>query len=210
MKLEQDSSLQKKWQQLRKRSHEPRNRDELMRLTPTPVQLFWGALGLFVGIVATVIFLLVIAPEPPAVVVLPTSSSDVAITLDDAALSNLTAAGIAQAGLPFTITNIHTHILPNNKVQITGDVPILGGIAMRRLSATAKLTAEQGHVALHVTNATVGGFDLPGFVTQAIESSFNSQSAALTNSLNVDQTKYDVSGISSSNGKLTLKLRQAP
>jgi len=125
-------------------------------------------------------------------------------------LSNLTAAGLAQAGLPFTITNVHDHILPNNVVQITGDVPILGGIEIRRLSATATLTVEQGHVALHVKKASVGGFDLPAVVTDAIESSFNARSAELTNSLNVDSTHYAVSGISSSTGKLTLRLKRAP
>ena len=159
VKLDQERSIEQRWWLFRTRHRKPHNRDELMRLTPTRVQLFWGALGLLAGIVATVIVLLVIAPQPPAVIVIPSSASDVAITLDDAALSNLTAAGIAQAGLPFTITNIHDHILPNNEVQITGDVPILGGIITRRLSATAMLAVEQGHVVLQVRNASVGGFE---------------------------------------------------
>lgn len=207
----QERSIQQRWREFRERRQDKRrNRDELMRLTPTRVQLLWGALGLIVGIVATVIVLLVVAPEPPAAVVTPPSNSDVSITLDDVALSNLTAAGLARADLPFTITNVHDHILPNNVVQITGDVPILGGIAIRRLSATATLAAEQGHVALHVQKASVGGFNLPAVVTDAIESSFNARSAELTNSLNVVNTHYAVSGISSSIGKLTLMLKRAP
>jgi len=211
LKPGQERSIQQKWREFRERRRDKRrNRDELMRLAPTRVQLLWGALGLIVGIVVTVIVLLVVAPQPPAVIVTPPSNSDVSITLDDAALSNLTAAGLAQAGLPFTITNVHDHILPNNVVQITGDVPILGGIEIRRLSATATLTVEQGHVALHVKKASVGGFDLPAVVTDAIESSFNARSAELTNSLNVDSTHYAVSGISSSTGKLTLRLKRAP
>lgn len=210
MKRGQQRSIQQMWQQFRERRRDRKSHDELMRLTPTRVQLFWGALGLLIGIIATVIVLLVIAPEPPAVIVTPPSTSDVSITMDDAALSNLTAAGLAQADLPFTVTNVHDHILPNNVVQITGDVPLFGGIAIRRLSATATLDVDQGHVVLHVQSASVGGFDLPSVVTRAIESSFNARSADLTNSLNVDSTHYDVSGISSSSGRLTLKLKRAP
>lgn len=184
-------------------------RDDMLRLRPTPVQLLWGTLGLLIGIVATLVVLLLLAPEAPALVASPPATSDVAITLDDAALSNLTAEGLAQANLPFSVTNIHDSILPNDVVQITGDVPILGGITTRRLSATARLAVEQGHLVLHVSNATVGGFTLPAVVTKAIEAAFDARSASVTNSLNIDSTSYVVSGISSANGKLTIRLKRA-
>jgi hypothetical protein len=186
------------------------NRDDFMRLTPTRVQLTWGVLGLLVGIFATAIFLVAVAPEPLAIRIPPIAASDISITMDDAALSNLTAAGVAQANLPFTVTNIHDHILPNNVVQITGDVPLLGGIEVRRLSATATLTAEQGHVALHVKMASVGGFGLPAVATSAFETAFDARSAQLTRVLSVGSTHYDVSGVSSTEGRLTLRLTRAP
>ena len=209
MERSQQSSVQPVWRHFRRRSQQ-RDHDDFMRLTPTRVQLAWGVLGLLVGIFATAIFLVAVAPEPLAIQIPPPAASDVSITMDDAALSNLTAAGVAQANLPITVTNIHDHILPNNVVQITGDVPLLGGIVVRRLSATATLTAEQGHVALHVKDASVGDFGLPAVVVTAFEEAFDARSAQLARALSVGSTHYDVSGVSTSDGRLTLSLKRVP
>lgn len=170
--------------------------------------MLWGVGGLVVGIVLTALVLFLAAPEPAAVVKPPVSASDVSITIDDAALTNLAAAGIAQAGLPFSVTNIQAHIKPSDIVQITGDVPILGGLDMRRLSATATLGVKNGHVVMHITNASVGGLGLPSILVAAIENSFDVRSAQLTDSLTVDNTHYVVSDISSTSGELTLRLQQ--
>lgn len=179
-----------------------------LRWPPSRDQLIWAAGGLLVGIILTVIVLLGAAPEPPAVAKPPVSASDVSITIDDAALTNLTTAGIAQAGLPFSVTNVQAHIRPNEVVQITGDVPILGGLEIRRLSATARLAVQNGHVVMHISQASVGGLGLPSILVAAIENSFDVKSEQLTNSLVLDNTHYVVSDVSSTSGQLTLRLKQ--
>lgn len=179
-----------------------------LRRVPSRRSVVWGVGGLIVGIALTAAVLLLAAPEPPAVIKPPAGASDVSITISDAALTNLAAAGVAQAGLPFSVTNIQAHIKPNNVVQLTGDVPILGGLDTRRLSATAALDVKDGHVVMHITNASVGGLGLPSILVAAIENSFDVKSAQLTDSLVVDNTHYVVSGVSSTNGTLTLRLRQ--
>lgn len=179
-----------------------------LRWPPSRDQLIWAAGGLLVGIILTVIVLLGVAPEPPAVAKPPASASDVSITIDDAALTNLTTAGIAQAGLPFSVTNVQAHIRPNEVVQITGDVPILGGLEIRRLSATARLAVQNGHVVMHISQASVGGLGLPSILVAAIENSFDVKSEQLTNSLVLDNTHYVVSDVSSTSGQLTLRLKQ--
>lgn len=178
------------------------------RRPPRGGQLLWGVSGLIAGIVLTVLVLIWAAPSPPAVVKSPRSTSDVSITINDDVLTNLAAAGIAQAGLPFTVTNIQAHIQPNEIVHMTGDVPILGGLDMRRLSATAHLDTRNGHLVMNITNASVGGLTLPSILVAAIESSFDVKSSELTNSLVVANTHYIVSGVSSTNGALTLHLQQ--
>lgn len=179
-----------------------------LRWPPGRDQLLWGVSGLLIGIVLTVLVLIWVAPEPPAVVKPKASASDVSITIDDAALTNLAAAGIAQAGLPFGVSNVQAHIQPNDIVQITGDVPILGGLDMRRLSATARLDVQSGHLVMRITHASVGGLELPSVLVAAIENAFDIKSAQLTNSLIVDNTHYTVSGVSSTSGNLTLRLQQ--
>lgn len=175
---------------------------------PRRDHLLWGVGGLIVGIVLTVVVLIWAAPQPPAVAKPPSSASDASFTINDAVLTNLTAAGIAQAGLPFSVTNIQAHIQPNEVIQITGDVPILGGLDIRRLSMTARLDVRDGHIVMHITQASVGGLGLPSILVAAIENSFDMKSAQLTNSLVVNNTHYIVSGISSTAGELTLRLRQ--
>lgn len=179
-----------------------------LRWPPSRDQLIWAAGGLIVGVVLTVIVLLGVAPEPPAVAKPPVSTCDVSITIDDAALTNLTTAGIAQAGLPFSVKNVQAHIQPNEVVQITGDVPILGGLDVRRLSATAHLAVQNGHLVMHISQASVGGLGLPSILVAAIENSFDVKSEQLTNSLVVDSTHYVVSDVSSTSGQLTLRLKQ--
>lgn len=179
-----------------------------LRWPPSRDQLIWAAGGLLVGVILTVIVLLGVAPEPPAVAKPPVSASDVSITIDDAALTNLTTAGIAQAGLPFSVTNVQAHIQPNEVVQITGDVPILGSLEIRRLSATARLAVQNGHLVMHISQASVGGLGLPSILVAAIENAFDVKSEQLTNSLVLDNTHYVVSDVSSISGQLTLRLKQ--
>lgn len=179
-----------------------------LKWPPSRDQLIWATGGLIIGMVLTVIVLIGVTPEPPAVAKSPVSASDVAITIDDAALTDLITAGIAQAGLPFSVTNVQAHIQPNAVVQISGDVSILGGLEIRRLSATARLDIRSGHVVMHVSQAQVGSLGLPSILVAAIENSFDVKSAQLTNSLVVDNSHYAVSGISSTNGQLTLRLKQ--
>lgn len=175
---------------------------------PRRGQLIWAAGGLLIGIVLTVVVLVGVAPEPPAVAKPPVGTSNIAITIDDTALTDLATAGIAQAGLPFSVTNVQAHIQPNEVVQISGDVPILGGLAIRRLSATAHLDVRSGHVVMHISQASVGSLALPSILVTAIENALNVKSAQLSNSLVVGNTRYVLSDISSTTGQLTLHLKQ--
>lgn len=205
MKQESRGSPGMIWRRLRESQPYLRARDILTRRATPRARILWGVAGLILGVILTAVVLIVIAPQPPAVNT-PSTTGNISVTLDDAALSDLTAAGLAQAKLPFTVTNVYAHVHPDNVVDITGDVPLLGGIVIRRLAVTAALSAEQGHIVMHVQRATVGSLGLPAVVTHAFESAFNARSAELTNALDIQGTRYEVSGVSSTEGKLTLNL----
>lgn len=209
MKQESRGSPDAIWRRLRESRPYLQAHDILLtRHAPARTRLMWGGIGLILGIILTAVVLIVMAPQPSAVVS-PSTTGNISITLDDAALSDLTAAGLTQAKLPFTVTNVQAQIHPDNVVDITGDVPLLGGIVLRRLAITAMLGVEQGHVTLQVQRASVGGFGLPAVLVSAFETSFNARSAELTKPLDIQGTRYEVSGITSAEGKLTLNLARA-
>jgi hypothetical protein len=162
-------------------------------------------LGLVLGVGLTLLAQILLAPQPAAVH--PASEQEgVAITVDDATLTRLAAAGIARAGLPFAVTNVQAHVLPSNVVTISGDVPALGLFGPRRLAASAQVVPTAGRLALHITNASVGGLTLPSALTGVLESALDDRLATLTDTFTVLGTHYQVVGARSSPGSLTLML----
>src|SRR5262249_46979119 len=136
-------------------------------------------LGLVLGVALTLLAQILLAPQPAAVH--PTSGQpDVAITVDDALLTQLAAAGIAHAGLPFAVTNVPAHVLPGNVVTISGAVPALGLFGSRHLTASAQVVPHTGHLALHIADASVGSLTLPSAATSVMESAINDRLATLT------------------------------
>ena len=165
-------------------------------------------LGLVLGVALTLLAQVLLAPQPA--VVRPTSGQqDVAITVDDALLTKLAAAGIAHAGLPFAVTNVQAHVLLGNVVTISGDVPALGLCGPRHLAASAQVVPNAGRLALHITDASVGNLGLPAVVTTVLEAALDDRLAALTDTFTVLGTHYQVVGAQSSPGALTLLLAAA-
>jgi uncharacterized protein YpmS len=168
--------------------------------------LLWSVTGVVVGVALTLAVLVWLAPSPPVAGPVATGRGDVAVTLDDTALTDLTASGIAQANLPFQVTNVRAHIESGNAIQVTGDVPLLGGLDTRQLSTTTRVAVENGQIVLHVERTGVGGLPLPQQVNSVLANALNARLASAMGSLSVGSSRYVVTSVSSRTGLMTIAL----
>ncbi len=163
--------------------------------------------GVVVGILLTLGALVVLAPQPHAPARPAASSAGpahVTLTLDDAFLSQLSADGLRQAALPFTLSNVRVAIHPANQIAITADAT--AGLLTRRLAVAATLSAEGGQLRLRVTQAAVGGLSLPAPLDAALETALNAKLASLNDLLQFGGTSYAITSVTTQEGLLTLGL----
>jgi hypothetical protein len=170
-----------------------------------PARLLWAVVGFTVGMVFTLLALILLAPAPPQTVSPPPLSSGITVSIDDASLSQVITDGLTQADVPFHVSNIQARILPGEIVYISGDasVSILGP---QQLAVTGQLTVLDGRLSMHITRAAIGALALPAPVVSAIEKSLNEQFVQLGGLLVLGGNRYVVTGISTTNGLLTLSL----
>jgi hypothetical protein len=162
-------------------------------------------IGLLVGAGLTLLVQLLWVPGP-AVPAAPQTAGTATLTVDDAFLSQLAAGGLAQAQLPFGVSNVLVHVQAGTTMTLAGTTSPTGPLPARELSVTGQLAASGGRVSLHVTQATVGGVPLPPPVDAALEQVLNARLATLADRLQVGATRYTVTGVRTTDGQLTVML----
>jgi hypothetical protein len=175
---------------------------------PLRLRLLWGAVGLVFGIALTLFVLIWLAPQPPALHSPAPAPNDITVTLDDANLAQVMADSLTQAGLPFATHDVRAHILPNDIVTMSVETS-LTLLPDRRLTATAHLAVRGGHLSLRITSGTIGGLALPAPLVTAIENGLNNEFVTLGGLLILGSTKYVVTGLTTTQGRMTLGLAKA-
>ncbi len=173
-------------------------------------RIIWGLVTLLIGgvlgaILATA-WLVWLAPSPQAPLPNPPGHGDLSLTLDDAFLTNVAQSAANNAGLPVPITNVHAHIQSNDTIAITGDAGGILFFGATHFSAVAQPRVVNGHLTVHLLSGNVGGATAPGGMLSALESSINQQLSSTAFSPTFNGVQYVVTGVSTSNGLMTVKL----
>ena len=170
----------------------------------------WAVGGLLCGILLAVVGLIYLAPQPTTAKQVSAASTGAAtLTVDDAFLTSVGSAAIAQAGLPFSVSHLQAHIAANDMIALSGDATLLPGTPTRRLAVTAQLSVANGAPAARILSATVGGLPLPAAVDDALASALDSKISDVANSLKIGSARYLLTGITSTDGSLTLAFAPA-
>jgi hypothetical protein len=173
----------------------------------TRARLGWGCSGLLVGVLLSVIFLVIFAPQPQAVVPSPPAPSHIVVTVDDQYLTRLVAQGISKTNLPgFTIGNVQTHIGANNVLSISGTIETDPSTTLVDLHAQGQIIASGGLIEVTHLTGNFGGLALPGWMDSALEIGINISIANERQRLTQGGIQYSIVGVSSSDGRLTLML----
>lgn len=185
------------------------------RATATPMQGFtarivWGVVTLLIGGVLgallTVTWLVWLAPAPQAPLPTPAGHGDVSLTIDDAFLTNVAQNAANNAGLPVPITNVHAHIQPNDTIALTGDAGGILFFGATHFSALAQPRIVNGHLMIHLLSGNIGGATAPAGTLSALESSINQQLSGSAFSPTFNGVQYVVTGVTTANGSMTVKL----
>jgi hypothetical protein len=116
------------------------------------------------------------------------------------------ANSLAQSRLPFATHDARAHILTNDFVTMSAETS-LTLLPDRRL--TARLVVRGGHLSLRITSGTIGGLALPAPLVTAIENGLNNEFVTLGGLLIHGSTKYVVTGLTTTQGHMTLGLAKA-
>jgi len=199
----------------------PRRRPvgQSVRKRPTPAttrtnglagRIIWGGVTLLIGVVLgallAVAWLVWLAPAPQTPLPTPVGHGSVSLTVDDAFLTNVAQNAANNAGLPLPITNVHAHIQPNDTIAITGDV---GGILFfggTHFSAVAQPRVVNGRLTIHLLSGNIGGATAPSATLTALETSINQQLNGSAFSPTFNGVQYVVTGVTTANGSMTVKL----
>lgn len=170
----------------------------------------WGLSGFALGAIFVLVMLLLFGPQPePVQSQSPPGSSAISVTINDTFLTQAVAEGIKEAHLPIGLTNVHAHILPNDKITLSGNSVGLGGLLPNHLAATGQLYVAGGRLRVNITQASIGGIPLPGALTSALQNSINAQLVPQETSFFPTTTPYNVTGVSSRSGALTITFNPA-
>jgi hypothetical protein len=164
-----------------------------------------GIFGFVVGILFTVLVLLVFKPHDTPVVAQP-GAGDVTISLDDTFITSQAARGVTQAQLPFTLSQVQAHISAGNVISI-------GGVAAtplgnQQFAASTQVSVANGHIVSHLTMAQVNSLPLPSPVTSALDVAINAQLASSIDKMLPSSTGLTLSGVTTTDGHLTLMVAQ--
>jgi len=168
--------------------------------------LIWALTGFVLGALAVIIALMALPPRQTATV--PAAAAEpghITVTLDDATLTQLVAAGVQNAHLPVPVSNVHAHIQDGDALAIAGDaaLPLVG---TRPFAAAAQLSVADGRLAVHLTRGAIGDLSLPAPALAALESALNDRLAAHDLAIFPGGPRYAITGLTTSDGRLTLIL----
>jgi hypothetical protein len=170
-------------------------------------RITWGCSGLLVGVLLSVVFLVIFAPKPQAVVLSPPAPSHITVTVDDQYLTRLVAQGISKANLPgFTIGNVQAHIGAENMLSISGTIETDPSTTLVDLHAQGQIIATGGLIEVAHLTGNFGGLTLPGWMDSALEIGINLSISNERHRLTQGGIQYSIVGVSSTDGRLTLML----
>ena len=167
--------------------------------------LLWGIGGLALGVVLTLAVQVLLAPGT-STVPSSTAGGDIMISIDDTFVAQQAARGVSQVQLPFTISGMRAHINPGNTISISGTAST--GPVAQQFAATSQVWVAGGQLQSHLTSAAVGSAQLPDLVTSVLDDAIDLQLDGAVARLLPSSTGLALSGISTSDGKLTLFITQ--
>ncbi len=177
-------------------------------------RLIWGLVTLLIGALIGALFmvswLVWLAPVAQKPLPNPSGQGAISLTVDDAFLTNVAQNAANTAGLPVTITNVHAHIQANGTIAITGVVPGFFILPATSFSALAQPLVVNGHLTIHLLSGEIGGAAAPTSTLQALESSINQQLSGSALSPTFNGVQYVVTGVTTTNGEMTVKLGPKP
>lgn len=171
--------------------------------------LAWVLIGFVLGALAIVFVLVALPPRQPAAPPPAASSAGhITVTLDDATITQLVATGVQNAHLPVAVSNVRAHIQDGGTLAIGGDaaLPLVG---TRPFETTAQLAVANGRLTAHLTQGSVGDLSLPAPSLAALESALNERLATHDFAIFPGGPNYHITGLTSSDGRLTLFLASA-
>lgn len=183
-------------------------REEVRSLEPRAA--LWGCGGLVVGAIigAVVLALALFAFGPrlePASPGVGGQYGNLSINMDDAYLTRQVSAAVTQANLPISLSNVQTEILPGEQVKISADTT--GSFPVgAHLEAVAQLRIANGQLALHISDARIGGLPLPASLASALERPMNEKMQEV--SAYLLPPGYHITAISSSEHHLQMIISQ--
>lgn len=166
------------------------------------------AAGVLLGIALTLGVLVFLAPGPQPAQTATATTPDISVTVSDAYLTRAAGAAISQAQLPVTIGHVRASIAPGDQLTLSGNAEAVFGLVQRPLAATSQLEATNGHLAIHITNATLGGMPLPSPVTAVLENSVNTQLTNAMTGLVPGNQHYVVTGVTTGSHLVTIQMNQ--
>ena len=170
-------------------------------------RITWGCSGLLVGVLLSVVFLVIFAPRPQAIVLSPPAPSHIVVTVDDQYQTRLVAQGISKANLPgFTIGNVQAHIGTTNVLTMSGTIETDPSTPLVDLNAQGQIIATGGLIEVTHLTGNFGGLTIPGWMDSALEIGINLSISNERHRLTQGGIQYSIVGVSSTDGRLTLML----
>lgn len=187
--------------------------NEVRYSEPTPTRapqggcgmaLLAGAIGLALGALLVVGYLLLYAPTPPKAVPAASGSTPVTITLDDTYVSQVVAASLTKTQPSLAVSNVQTQINPGNQLLISGEVNVLG--AARPFSATADVFVNNGALAIRITAIQIVGLPVPDSLASALEGSINTQLRQTSAAFLPPNSGYTIKSVSTAAHRMTISI----
>jgi len=166
--------------------------------------LLAGLIGLALGALLVVGYLLVYAPTPQKAVPAASGNNPVTITLDDTYVSQVVAAPLTKSQPSLAISNVQTQINPGNQLLISGEANVLG--AARPFSATADVFVDNGAIAIRITAVQLVGLPVPDSLSSSLESSINSQLRQTSAAFLPPNSGYTIKSVSTTAHRMTISI----
>lgn len=166
--------------------------------------LVTGIIGVVLGVLLMVGYLLLFAPAPRQAVPGTSGNDPVTITLDDAYVSQVVAASLAQSQPSLAVSNVKTQINPGNQLLISGNVNALG--AARPFSTTADVFVKNGALAMSINTIQLVGLPVPDTLTSALEGSINTQLRQTSTSFLPPNSGYAIKSVTTSAHRMTIHI----
>lgn len=161
-----------------------------------------GIGGFLLGVVLTVLFLIFFATHPQGVTSSTAANPDISVTLSDSYMTRAANLAIQRAGHPVPIGNVRAHTSVGDTPAVSGDA--VGGLSQLRV--VAQLLAQNGNLAVAISSADLGGLALPQPAIDALDAAINDQLQQVTNKLTLSGAHYDVTGVNTADGLVTVTI----